>query len=156
MPNGKPSSGASGTAKFASSAIAFRRIDYWLKPRPECFCEIVPSRAKNDARGCNGGLRQKLAALLQRACRRSDQIKSATEKILRPRSPAAVILLCTTGVVHRRQGVSIRTPRRQTLRRDHASALGRTSPADIPPLRFSPGAAPAPSRRKNLLRPPSF
>src|SRR5262245_20201513 len=123
---------------------------------PECFCEIVPSRAKNDARGCNGGLRQKLAALLQRACRRSDQIKSATEKILRPRSPAAVTLLCTTGVVHRSQRGSIRTPRRQTLRRDHASALGRTSPADIPPLRFSPGAAPAPSRRKNLLRPPSF
>jgi hypothetical protein len=33
MPNGKPLSGASGTAEFASSAIAFRRIDYWLKPR---------------------------------------------------------------------------------------------------------------------------
>src|SRR5215831_12451512 len=28
MPNGKPLSGASGTAEFASSAIAFRRIDY--------------------------------------------------------------------------------------------------------------------------------
>ena len=27
MPNGKPLSGASGTAEFASSAIAFRRID---------------------------------------------------------------------------------------------------------------------------------
>jgi hypothetical protein len=33
MPNGKPLSGASGAAEFASSAIAFRRIDYWLKPR---------------------------------------------------------------------------------------------------------------------------
>ena len=33
---------------------------------------------------------------------------------------------------------------------------GRTSPADIPPLRFSPGVAPAPSWRQNLLRPPSF
>jgi len=32
MPNGKPLSGASGTAEFASSAIAFRRTDYWLKP----------------------------------------------------------------------------------------------------------------------------
>jgi hypothetical protein len=51
MPNGKPLSGASGTAEFASSAIAFRRIDYWLKPRPECRCEIVPSRVTNDARG---------------------------------------------------------------------------------------------------------
>jgi hypothetical protein len=50
MPNGKRLSGASGTAEFASSAIAFR-IDYWLKPRPECFCESVPSRAMNDARG---------------------------------------------------------------------------------------------------------
>src|SRR6516162_9919230 len=33
MPNGKPLSSASGTAKSASSAIAFRRTDYWLKPR---------------------------------------------------------------------------------------------------------------------------
>ena len=32
MPNGKPLSGASGTAEFASLAIAFRRTDYWLKP----------------------------------------------------------------------------------------------------------------------------
>jgi hypothetical protein len=53
MPNGKRLSGASGTAEFASSAIAFR-IDYWLKPRPECFCESVPSRAMNDARGGDG------------------------------------------------------------------------------------------------------
>src|SRR5262245_29422101 len=33
MPNGKPLSGASGTAESASSAIAFRRPDYWLKTR---------------------------------------------------------------------------------------------------------------------------
>ena len=33
MPNGKPLSGACGTAESASSAIAFRRPDYWLKPR---------------------------------------------------------------------------------------------------------------------------
>jgi hypothetical protein len=30
MPNGKPLSGASGTAEFVSSAIAFRLIDHWL------------------------------------------------------------------------------------------------------------------------------
>jgi Ni,Fe-hydrogenase III large subunit len=30
MPNGRPLSGANGAAEFASSAIAFRRIDYWL------------------------------------------------------------------------------------------------------------------------------
>src|SRR5262252_7727605 len=30
MPNGKPLSSASGTAESASSAIAFRRTDYWL------------------------------------------------------------------------------------------------------------------------------
>jgi hypothetical protein len=58
MPNGKRFSGASGTAEFASSAIAFR-IDYRLKPRPERFCESVPSRAMNDARGGDGdALRQ--------------------------------------------------------------------------------------------------
>src|SRR6516162_8235988 len=33
MPNGKPLSSASSTAESASSAIAFRRTDYWLKPR---------------------------------------------------------------------------------------------------------------------------
>jgi hypothetical protein len=33
MPNGKPLFSASGTAESASSAIAFRRTDYWLKPR---------------------------------------------------------------------------------------------------------------------------
>src|SRR5215469_901811 len=32
MPNGKPLSSASGTAESASSAIVFRRTDYWLKP----------------------------------------------------------------------------------------------------------------------------
>ena len=33
MPNGKRLSSASGTAESASSAIASRRTDYWLKPR---------------------------------------------------------------------------------------------------------------------------
>ena len=33
MPNGKPLFSASGTAESVSSAIAFRRTDYWLKPR---------------------------------------------------------------------------------------------------------------------------
>ena len=32
MPNGKPLSGASDTAESASSAIAFRRPDYWPSP----------------------------------------------------------------------------------------------------------------------------
>src|SRR5262249_13013146 len=40
MPNGKPLSGASGAAEFASSAIAFRRIDYWLKPRRKAVCGL--------------------------------------------------------------------------------------------------------------------
>jgi hypothetical protein len=80
MPNGKPYSGASDTAEFASSAIAFQRIDYRLKPRLNASARLSTSRVTNDARGCNGGLRQKLAAPLHRACRRSDQIKSATEK----------------------------------------------------------------------------
>jgi hypothetical protein len=45
MPSGRPLSGANGAAEFASSAIALRRIDYWLKAALECLCEIVPSRA---------------------------------------------------------------------------------------------------------------
>src|SRR5262249_31329785 len=40
MPNGKPLSGASGAAEFASLAIAFRRIDYWLKPRRKAVCGL--------------------------------------------------------------------------------------------------------------------
>jgi hypothetical protein len=48
MPNGKPLSGASGTAEFASSAIAFRRIDYWLKP-PRWNADR--HLARHDARG---------------------------------------------------------------------------------------------------------
>src|SRR5215813_12882744 len=46
MPNGKPLSGASDTAVSASSAIAFRRPDYWLKPRRKFL-----RHATNDARG---------------------------------------------------------------------------------------------------------
>src|SRR5215475_8258865 len=46
MPNGKPLSGASDTAESASSAIAFRRPDYWLKPRRKFL-----RHATNDARG---------------------------------------------------------------------------------------------------------
>ena len=42
MPNGKPCSGASGTAEFASSAIAFRRIDYRLKPRLNASARASP------------------------------------------------------------------------------------------------------------------
>jgi hypothetical protein len=66
MPNGRPLSGANGAAEFASSAIALRRIDYWLKAALECLCEIVPSRATNDARGRDGGVRQKLAARMKK------------------------------------------------------------------------------------------
>jgi len=56
MPNGKPLSSASGTAESASSAIAFRRTDYWLKP-PEC-----PTR---EAR--HEGIREELAAAVKKA-----------------------------------------------------------------------------------------
>src|SRR5262245_57175904 len=82
MPNGKPSSGASATAEFASSAIALR-IDCWLKPRLECFCEGVPSRAMNDARGGDGDALHQAGFCTAR--RRSDQIKSATEENLHRR-----------------------------------------------------------------------
>jgi hypothetical protein len=47
MPSGRPFSGANGTAEFASSAIAFRRIDYCLKPAPgNAAAPIVTSRAQ--------------------------------------------------------------------------------------------------------------
>jgi len=42
MPNGKRYSGASGTAEFASLAIAFRRIDYRLKPRLNASARASP------------------------------------------------------------------------------------------------------------------
>ena len=87
MPNGKPLSGASGTAEFASLAIAFRRTDYWLKP----------PRRNASARSCLARARCDGDALCQAdvctARRRSAQTKSATEKILRPRPRAAAIEL---------------------------------------------------------------
>src|SRR5262245_3231554 len=43
MPNGKPLSSASGTAESASSAIAFRRTDYWLKPRRNASARARPA-----------------------------------------------------------------------------------------------------------------
>jgi hypothetical protein len=46
MPNGKPCSGASGTAEFASSAIAFRRIDYRLKPRLNASARLFPRASR--------------------------------------------------------------------------------------------------------------
>src|SRR5215831_11603254 len=56
MPSGRPLSGASGTAEFASSAIAFRRIDYWLKPRRNASassdwfrCHATPATHSLDA-----------------------------------------------------------------------------------------------------------
>src|SRR5215813_8839889 len=48
MPNGKPLSGASGTAESASSAIAFRRPDYWLSGRwTNADAEIQGRRKEN-------------------------------------------------------------------------------------------------------------
>jgi hypothetical protein len=56
MPNGKPLSSASGTAESASSAIAFRRTDYWLKPR----------RNARRARPAIEGIREELAAAVKK------------------------------------------------------------------------------------------
>jgi hypothetical protein len=42
MPNGKPLSAARGAAEFALSAIAFRHINYWLKPRRHTFSRLSP------------------------------------------------------------------------------------------------------------------
>src|SRR5215468_10805349 len=68
MPNGKPSSGASATAEFASSAIAFHRIDYSRAMTREVrWRRFVPS----------GRLHR---ALTKRSNKERDK------KILRPRS----------------------------------------------------------------------
>jgi hypothetical protein len=79
MPNGKPLSGASGAAEFASSAIAFRRIDYWLKPRrnasarlspraprttPEAACGIAVERISGSGNCGRGGARGARSALI--------------------------------------------------------------------------------------------
>jgi hypothetical protein len=47
MPNGRPLSGASGAAEFASSAIAFRRIDYRLKPRRNASARLSSRATKS-------------------------------------------------------------------------------------------------------------
>src|SRR5262249_42499467 len=52
MPNGKLLSSASGTAESASSAIAFRRTDYWLKPRRNA------RRARPASRRAGGGSKE--------------------------------------------------------------------------------------------------
>src|SRR5215471_2521309 len=49
MPNGKPLSSASGTAESASSAIAFRRTDYWLKPRRNASARLSLRACKSGA-----------------------------------------------------------------------------------------------------------
>src|SRR5262249_59411053 len=48
MPNGKPLSGASGTAESASSAIAFRPPDYWLSGRWTNADAEIQGRRKED------------------------------------------------------------------------------------------------------------
>jgi hypothetical protein len=48
MPNGRRFFGANGAAESALPAIAFRRIDCWLKPPRERRCAIVPSPATNN------------------------------------------------------------------------------------------------------------
>ena len=85
MPNGKPLSGASGTAEFASSAIAFRRIDYWLKPPPRNASARSCLRASRTTREVRWRcFSAKWTSAPTRG--RSARIFSATKKILRPRS----------------------------------------------------------------------
>src|SRR5215475_10193058 len=74
MPNGKPLSSASGTAEFASSAIAFRRTDCWLKPRRNHERRARPAmRAfakswRGNPRHARGFLQLSLAASSAAAC----------------------------------------------------------------------------------------
>src|SRR6516164_7967082 len=49
MPNGKPLSSANGTAESASSVIAFRRTDYWLKPRRNASARLSLRACKSGA-----------------------------------------------------------------------------------------------------------
>jgi hypothetical protein len=69
MPNGKRSSGASGTAEFASSAIAFRRIDHRLKPRLNASARLLPraSRTTREASGIQRARRKSFAPKISRA-----------------------------------------------------------------------------------------
>src|SRR5258708_7209430 len=53
MPNGRPLSGANGAAEFASSAIAFRRIDYWLKPGRNASARLSPRVQERERRRAN-------------------------------------------------------------------------------------------------------
>jgi hypothetical protein len=99
MPNGKPLSGASGTAEFASSAIAFRRIDYWLKPPPRNASARSCLRASRTTREvrwrCFGAkwtsapARGRSARILRARAKCSNierDEKNLAPKILRPRS----------------------------------------------------------------------
>jgi hypothetical protein len=107
MPNGKPCSGASATAEFASSAIAFRGIDHGLEPRPQCPLRDFPSRVTNDARGCNGsfakswrrcctarGRRDQMGSAAEKSCAKNFAPRILRPRILRPRSRAAATSGC--------------------------------------------------------------
>ena len=52
MPNGKPLSGANGAVEFASSAIAFRRINYWLEQVAAANGHLARAQRRGDQ--CQG------------------------------------------------------------------------------------------------------
>src|SRR5262249_47770511 len=84
MPNGKPYSGASGTAEFASSAIAFRRIDYRLKPRLNASARVSPRAPRTTREAAMAAF----AKSWRRSCTaRADEV--TRRKISRPRSRGA-------------------------------------------------------------------
>src|SRR5215471_4883305 len=108
MPNGKRYSGASGTAEFASSAIAFRRIDDRLKPRLNASARASP-RASPTTREASG-IRQRPAAPLHRACRRTDQIEVIKQRARRKNFAPGVVAL----VAAKKDGERLRRPFQNT------------------------------------------
>ena len=67
MPNGKPLSSASGTAESASSAIAFRRTDYWLKPRRNASARLSLRTPRTTREARHEGIREELAAAVTKS-----------------------------------------------------------------------------------------
>src|SRR5215471_8696759 len=67
MPNGKPLSSASGTAESASSAIAFRRTDYWLKPRRNASAGLSLRTPRTTREARHEGIREELAAAVTKS-----------------------------------------------------------------------------------------
>jgi hypothetical protein len=80
MPNGKPLSSASGTAESASSAIAFRRTDYWLKPRRNAR-RARPALPRNHEARAHGRRRS-----TDRRCARADHRRRPASARLGPLS----------------------------------------------------------------------